>query len=324
METPTVRVLSTGGTIASKRAGTDGASPSLSGEELVATVPALDEYANVEVEEITRTSSTDIGFETLFDLREAIATAAADDVDGVVVTHGTDTMEESAYFVDLLSAVEIPVAFTGAQRRPDEVAADGPANVLAAVRAASHDRLLAAGGTYVVFDEAVHAARDVTKTHTSKLGTFQSPEKGPVGALTREGIRFFREPGTRTPRLDASHPIPRVRMVKTAIDVGASGIEAALAADVDGIVLEAAGLGNTTAALGDAVKAAIEAGTPVVVTSRCHAGAVQPVYGRAGGGATLADHGAIFAGDLPAHKARIKLALALDSDPDLEAVGDVF
>jgi len=322
--TPRITVLSTGGTIASTRAGAEGATPERSGEALVEAVPDVEAYADVTVEEVARSPSFDLGFATLFDLRDAIEEAAATGVDGVVVTHGTDTMEESAYFVDLTCEADVPVAFTGAQRRPDEAGADGPANLLAAVRAASHGRLIDAGGTYVVFDEEVHAARDVTKTHTSQLGAFASPKKGPVAALGRDGIRFFRPPGTRTHTFPVSSPLQAVRMVKSGVGMGASGIDAALADGVDGIVLEGTGLGNATGTLGDAVGEAIDAGTPVVVTSRCHAGAVAPVYGTPGGGATLADHGAVFADDLPGHKARIELAVVLDSAPDVDEVKGAF
>jgi len=322
--TPTVRVLSTGGTIASTKDDDGGATPDRSGEALVDAVPAVESYADVAVEEVAHVPSFTLDFATLFDLRNAIESAAEDGVDGVVVTHGTDTMEESAYFVDLACEADVPVAFTGAQRRPDEVGADGPANLLAAVRVASHERVIDAGGTYVVFDEAVHAARDVTKAHTSKLGAFRSPEKGPVAALTRDEIRFFRDPGTRTETYPATSPLPTVRMVNSGVGVGAGAIETALADDVDGIVLEGTGLGNATAAVGEAVVEAIDAGTPVVVTSRCHAGAVRPVYGTPGGGATLSDRGAVFAGDLPAHKARIKLALVLATASGGDAVRDAF
>ncbi|MFT4933282.1 MAG: L-asparaginase [Natronomonas sp.] len=321
--TARIRVLSTGGTIASTRNGREGATPERSGEALVEAVPDLEAHADVSVEEVARAPSFDLDFATLFDLRDAIEEAAAEGVDGVVVTHGTDTMEESAYFVDLTCEADVPVAFTGAQRRPDEVGADGPANLLAAVRAASHDRLIGAGGTYVVFDEEVHAAQDVTKVHTSKLGAFRSPERGPIAALTRDGVRFFREPGTRTGTYSPDPPLPDVRMIKSGVGVSADAVEAALADEVAGIVLEGTGLGNATAAIGDAVGTAIDAGTPVVVTSRCHAGAVGPVYGSPGGGATLAERGAIFAGDLPAHKARIKLALVLATAPS-DGVRDAF
>jgi L-asparaginase len=322
--TPRVRVLSTGGTIASTRDGPDGATPVRSGEALVETVPELDANADVTVEEVAQSPSFGLDFATLFDLRDAIDSAAADGTDGVVVTHGTDTMEESAYFVDLITEEEVPVVFTGAQRRPDQLSADGPANLLAAVRVASHDRTIEAGGTYVVFDDEIHAARDVTKAHTRGLGAFQSPEKGPVAAIEADEIRFFREPGTETGTYPAEPPLPTVRIVTSGLGVGPAGVDAALADDVDGIVLEGTGLGNTTAGIGEAVAEAIDGGTPVVVTSRCHAGAVRPVYGTPGGGAALADYGAIFAGDLTTHKTRIKLAVVLATGKSPAAVVDAF
>ena len=311
--TRTVEILTTGGTIASTKDGDGGATPERSGEALVETVPGLDAYADVTVEEVANVPSFDLDFATLFDLRDAIESAAADGVDGVVVTHGTDTMEDSAYFVDRACEADVPVAFTGAQRRPDEVSADGPANLLAAVRVASHERFIDAGGTYVVFDEEVHAARGATKVHTSKLGAFGSPGRGPVAAVERDAFRFFRAPGSETRTTSADPPLPDVRTVKSGVGVGSDGIEAALADGVDAIVLEGTGLGNATSAIGEAVSAAVEGGTPVVVTSRCHGDAVRPVYGTPGGGATLADRGAVFAGDLPTEKARIELALARSS-----------
>jgi L-asparaginase len=322
--TPTVEILTMGGTIASTKDDDGSATPDRSGEALVDAVPELDAYADVTVEEVAQVPSFTLDFDTLFDLRAAIESAAEDGVDGVVVTHGTDTMEESAYFVDLTCEADVPVVFTGAQRRPDEVSPDGPANLLAAVRVASHERFIDAGGTYVVFDEEVHPARDVTKAHTSKLGAFRSPEKGPVAALTRDEIRFFRDPGTQTETYPATPPLPTVRTVKSGVGVDAGAIEAALADGVDGVVLEGTGLGNATTAIGEAVAEAIDAGTPVVVTSRCPAGTVSPVYGTPGGGATLAERGAVFADDLPAHKARIKLALVLATASNERAVGDAF
>lgn len=322
--TRTVEILTTGGTIASTRDGDGGATPDRSGEALVDAVPDVESYAEVTVEEVANVPSFTLDFATLFDLRDAIESAAEAGVDGVVVTHGTDTMEESAYFVDRVCEVDVPVAFTGAQRRPDEVSADGPANLLAAVRMASHERFLDAGGTYVVFDEEVHAARDVTKVHTSKLGAFGSPGRGPVAAVERDAFRFFRAPGSETRTTSADPPLPDVRTVSSGVGVGSDGIEAALADGVDGIVLEGTGLGNATAAIGEAVAAAVEGGTPVVVTSRCHDGAVSPVYGTPGGGATMAEHGAIFAGGLSAHKARIKLALVLATAPTDAEVRDGF
>ncbi|MFC4360481.1 asparaginase [Halobium salinum] len=324
-----VTVLSTGGTIASTESEA-GATPKMGGEELVAAVPEIEEYASLTVEQVAQRPSFDMDFETLGTLHDAALDAADAGADGVVVTHGTDTMEESAYALDLLLDLPVPVVFTGAQRRPDQVSPDGPANLLAAVRAAAHERLAGEGGVYLAFNETLHAARDVTKTHTSRLETFASPDAGPVAHVDGNGVRFTRPPGSHT----AALPIDGegfettatldVEMVKTGAGVDGRQVRRALDAGVDGLVVEGTGLGNVTAALGDAVADAVDAGVPVVVTSRCLAGRVAPQYGTGGGGATLASHGALPGDDLPAHKARIRLLLALAVADEAEDVSRFF
>jgi L-asparaginase len=191
---------------------------------------------------------------------------------------------------------------------------------LTAVRAATHDRLQSAGGVYVAFDMELHSPRDVTKGHTSALGTFESPDKGPIASFDRHGVRFHREPGSYSDSLAPEQSSADVRMIKSAAGVGSEQIECAVDAGADGIVIEGTGLGNTTAAIGNAIDDVIDSGIPVVVASRCYAGTTAAVYGTDGGGQTLVDHGAVHAGDLPAHKARLKLALALaDVEQPLDA-----
>lgn len=312
---PTVVVLSTGGTIASTSTA-GGATPSKRGTELVDAVPELEAHAEIEVEEVARIPSYDMGFETLTELAAATRRVAADGADGVVVTHGTDTIEESAYFLDLVLDSEIPVAFTGAQRRPDEVSPDGPANLLAAVRTVTHDRF--DDGVYVVTNDEVHAARDVTKTHTSALETFDSPSTAPIATVTRSAVRIVRDPKSYSATVDARDVTSDVAVVSSGAGVGRRPIDRALEDGVDGLVVDGTGLGNTTSELGDAIDDAVADDTPVVVTSRCQAGTTAPVYGGDGGGSTLRSHGAIHGGDLPAHKARIKLALVCSVADDLE------
>lgn len=318
---PLVAVLSTGGTIAS----TDepgGATPTKDGADLLSAVPALDERARVESREVARAPSFDAGFGTVLATVEAAREAVDGGADGAVVTHGTDTMAESAYALDLLWDRDAPVVFTGAQRRPDEPSADGPANLLTAVRLAASDRLADAGGAFVAFDEELHAARDVRKLHASKLAAFASPDAGPTATAARETVRFHRAPDRRggRARLSVDAVDAAVETVATGIGAGGGPIERAVEAGVDGLVVEATGLGNVTAPLGEALAEAAEAGVPVVVTTRCPAGAVAPVYGTPGGGRTLADRGAILGGDLPAAKARIALTLALSAGRDPAAV----
>lgn len=319
---PDVAVLGTGGTIASTAAA-GGAVPELTTDDLLSAVPEIAEYADVRADQVAQVSSFDMDFETLADVAQTVRTVVADGVDGVVIPHGTDTMEESAYYLDLTLDLDVPVVLTGAQRRPDEISPDGPANLLLAIRAASHGDFRGAGGIYVAFSEAVHAARDVTKVHTSEVDAFDSPNAGPVAAFGRSGMQLFREPGSRSPTIPVDRPETVVRMVKTGIGVDGHQIDCALEDNADGIVVEATGLGNTTGAISDAVATGVDH-IPVVVTSRCVAGATAPVYGGPGGGESLREHGAIFGGDLPAHKARIKLLLALEETSDETEIREYF
>ena len=320
-----ITVLSTGGTIASTPAE-DGATPSKSGVDLITAVPELESYADIEAAEVVQTPSFDMDIESLTALAEQTRTAVGEGADGIVITHGTDTMEESAYYLDLVLDLTEPVVFTGAQRRSDETSPDGPSNLLTAVRAASHKRFRGPGGVYIAFDEELHAARDVIKGHTSDLSAFMSPDKCPVARFTREDVRVHREPRSRSDSVGVTTTSADVPMVKTGIGVGARQLNDALEAGVDGIVVEGTGLGNTTSPLGDAVDEALEANVPVVITSRCQGGVVAPVYGTPGGGATLRSHGIIDGGDLSAHKARLKLMLLIEEfgADDLATLREAF
>lgn len=319
--TSNVHVLATGGTIAST-AGADGAEPTERGAALVESVPGLSDLAALTVRQVAQTPSYELEFGTLVDLVGAVRSVVADGADGVVVTHGTDTMAESAYVTRLTADVDAPVVFTGAQRRPDEPSPDGPANLLTAVRAASDDRLGGFGGTYLAFDGRVHAARSVEKVHTSRLDAFASPDAGPVASATHGGLRVHREPDPPERTYEPSVPDATVRLVTSAVGVPGAPVVEAVEAGVDGVVVAATGLGNVTAGLAEGVAGAVDTGVPVVVASRCLGGGTAPVYGGAGGGETLRRHGARFAGALSAPKARLRLLLALSAaeDPAPEAL----
>ncbi|KPN31047.1 glutamyl-tRNA(Gln) amidotransferase subunit D [Halolamina pelagica] len=311
-----ITVLSTGGTIAST-GGDDGKTPTKGGEDLIDAVPGLGELASFTVQQVASVSGFDVTWERATALRAA-ARRAADESDGIVVTHGTDTMAESAYLLDLTTDLDVPVAFTGAQRPFDQVGTDGPPNLLGAVRTVTHDRV--DSGTYLVFDDEVHAARDVVKSHTSALSTFRSPERGPVGEFTPEGLRLFREPRSYAAATASVDEVAaEIPLLTSGLGVDGDALRRVVGlADgpaVDGVVVAGTGLGNTTGAVCRAIAAVREAGVPVVIASRCHEGATAPLYGGDGGGTTLEEFGVLWAGDLPAWKARIKLAVAL-------AVGD--
>lgn len=309
-----VHVIATGGTIASTADGDErGAAPELSGEDLVESVPGLGSTASLSVETVSDRPGFDMSPEICARVAARVQDAAPD-VDGIVVTHGTDTLAETARYLDL--TCDAPVVVTGAQRRPDEPGSDGPTNLRTAVRAAAHERVT--GGTYVAFDEELHAAATVRKAHTCALGTFRSPESGPIARLTRRRIHWHREPTGADRTLPVPDPDdhPTVPVVASA-----SGIDSAAFTDAearaDGVVVAGTGLGNVTAGLGTAIA---EASCPVVVASRCHAGPTEPIYGTAGGGATLAAHDHVRFAHTTPWAARIELMLAIAAD----RVGDCF
>ncbi|MFC4359311.1 asparaginase [Halobium salinum] len=310
-----VTVLSTGGTIASSDdAAGAGAAPTKSGAELLDAVPGLDAYATADVEEVAQVPSFEIDRETLERVGDRVAALNADsDVDAVVVTHGTDTLEETGFYLDAALRPSTPVVLTGAQRMPDEVSPDGPANLLAAFRAAAAIHERDGSGVFVAFNESLHAARVATKAHTSKLETFASPGPGPVATLDHAGVQFHRPPRNEADHVPATDLGATVHVVASGSGVDADLFDAAVDDGAGGIVLQATGLGNTTTALGRAVERTAP-DLPVVVASRSAAGRTVPVYGSVGGGEKLREYGALFAGDLPAHKARLKLQLALAAD----------
>lgn len=311
-----VLVASTGGTIAST--GADAKTPTESAATLLEAVPGI-EGIDLEIAEVAQASGFQMDFERLEALRETVVGALADGVDGIVVTHGTDTMAESAYGIELLASPDRPVVFTGAQRPADEPGTDGPTNLRAAIRTAADERFRV-GGCYLAFDDEVHAARRVRKGHTTALGTFESPGTGPVGEFTPDGLRLLREPGPESVPIPgaALDPDIRVEIVTNALGTDGGAVDRAREAGIDGLVLAGTGLGNATADLGAALERAIEDGIPVVITSRCPDGTTAGLYGGPGGGATLRGAGAVGGGDLPPWKARLGLAVALSSGADFE------
>ncbi|MEJ1109582.1 MULTISPECIES: asparaginase [unclassified Kribbella] len=281
---------------------------------------ALIEYAglgaDVEVVEVLRTHSFNLTLAEVLKLAavvlEEIRTPG---VDGVVVTHGTDTMEETAFLLDLLLRAHETVVLTGAQRHAGEADSDGPRNLADAVRVAG-DPGARGLGAVIVMAGRIHPARTVRKAHTVAADAFASPDGGPIGAVDVTGPRVWsrpvRAPGFRLDELGSS--LARVDVVSLHLDADDTQLVACVAAGAHGIVLAALGAGNPTPAVLRTVAACVRDGIPVLVTSRCGAGPAVPVYG-AGGGADLAAAGAVFAGDLGSAKARLLLAAALTAEP---------
>ncbi|MFI7062428.1 asparaginase [Kribbella sp. NPDC050124] len=294
----TVRVLTTGGTIASRPAPDGSVTVALGGAELVEAAP---------VREILRKHSFAFtGSDLLTIAREVLAETAAGDA--VVVTHGTDTMEETAYLLDLVNP-PAPVVLTGAQRHAGEPDSDGPRNIADAILVAGS--AAARGlGPLLVMDGRIHAARQAVKAHTQAPDAFRS-FGGPIGEVRRDEVRIWSTP-QRPPGFPIPAELPRVDIVTSYVDAGGEQLAACRAAGAAGVVLEALGVGNPTPGLLAEVRTCLDAGLPVVVTSRCAGGPTAAVYG-SGGGADLKAAGALMAGPLPSSKARILLSVALAS-----------
>jgi L-asparaginase len=311
-----VVVVSTGGTIAMRPDPATGKLvPAVSGEELVEMLRWPD-APPLELDDFARVPSFDMHGDLVLALADRVAEhCRRDDVAGVVVTHGTDTMEESVYTVDRLHASEKAVVFTGAQRAADEPDTDGPRNLRGAIRAALAPAS-AARGAVVAFAGEVHAAREVRKVHTSALVAFASPGYGPLGHVDGDRVTYRRRPDRNPPLPRPEGELPRVDLIRLHAGSDDRFLRCSLEAGSRGIVLEATGRGNANERVLPGVSAAAAAGVPVVVCSRCAAGRVEPVYGR-GGGRDLAEAGALFAGDLAGAKARVLLQLLLAAGADL-------
>jgi L-asparaginase len=305
----TVVVVSTGGTIAMRPDPETGKLvPAVSGDELMEML-AWPEAPPLELDDFVGVPSFDLHGELALSLaRRVLEHSVRADNAGIVVTHGTDTMEETVYLVDRVLASDAPVVFVGAQRGADQPDSDGPRNLADAVRVAVSGEARGRGAM-IAFAGEIHAAREARKVHTSALRAFASPGYGPIGHVDGDVVGFRRRPERRPP-LPLPERLAPVDSIRLYAGSDARFIRASVESGAEAIVLEGTGRGNANDQVVAGVKDAVSAGVHVVVCSRCIAGRVEPVYGR-GGGRDLAEAGALFAGDLAGPKARILLQLAL-------------
>lgn len=303
-----VAVLTTGGTVAMRhdpRAG--GAVPALSGTDLAAVLP--EGAPALSVEEVCNLPSSHFTLETLWKIRQRVVAWASDPaVDGVVITHGTDVLEETAYLLDLTVPGEKPIVLTGAMRTASEPGADGPANLWAAVRVAASSQARGLGALVVLNDE-IHAARFVTKMDTLSLATFQSPGWGPLGRV--EGDRVYVAWRLEREVLSPSHLEERVALIRLAVGMEVYPLEDALTRGVRGVVLEGLGGGRIPPWWLPLIERAVMEGVTVVIASRCPSGPVWDAYGYPGSHRTLRDMGCLFSPGLNGQKARLRLMVVL-------------
>ena len=319
-----VDVVTTGGTIASRVDPVTGAATAVvTAAELLAQVPQLSEVADVRVTEFSLTSSWNVTPAMMRDLARTIRGLQSDPgCAGVVVTHGTDTMEESALAIDLMVDGAAPVVFTGAMRNASLPGPDGPRNLVSAVRVAAAGAARGLG-TLVVMNDEIHAARHVVKTHSSAPSAFGSPGAGPMGIVDGGGV-WLRWRPARVPALPVATPETRVHLFVAATGTDPLPLSAALSARAKGVVVAGTGSGNVYEGWESAIGDLIAAGIPVVLVTRCVGGRVSPTYGGPGGGRGLWDRGVIPGGDLTGPKARVALMFALGAGLDLSALRQFF
>jgi L-asparaginase len=312
---PRVAVVFTGGTISMGFDPVAGGNvPTLDGAAILARTPGLEDIAEVVPLDRGLTPASHFTFVDLMGLA-AVIQGALDDaaIDGAVVVQGTDTIEETAFFWDLVLDSPKPVVVTGAMRSASQAGYDGPANLRDAVRCAAAPALRDAG-VLVVLAGRIEAADTVIKTHTTAMDTFRSLEGEPVGQV----VHGIVEAGARGPRrhVKLGDPPEDVHLITATTGIDGRLMDAATDAGAAGFVVAATGSGNTSPWLLEAARRAIAANIPVVLASRCPSGPVEPAYAFPGGGRTWLDAGAILAGHLSGPKARVALALGIGAGLD--------
>ncbi len=324
MTLPAVAVFSLGGTISATETGGSGVEPTLTGEALVEDVPEIAEVAEVSADSFRQIPGSELTLDDLVELSTEIKNRIDEGAKGVVVTQGTDSIEETAFVLDLLVDAEAPVVVTGAMRNPTLPGAEGPANLLASVQVAASEAARGIGAVVVLNDE-IHAARFVQKTHTSNPATFRSPLTGPIGWIS-EG----------NPRV-ATHPVKRYHIAlppetqdrPVALYTVALGDDGRLLSAIEqsryeGLVIEAFGAGHVPSVMVEPLEE-LTAEMPVVLASRTRGGEVlKNTYGFPGSETDLLERGLINAGMLDGSKARLLLSLLLRSGASKEEVVGEF
>ncbi len=311
-----VLIITTGGTISMRYDDEMGVIPDNNLIELLNNFPQLTSAAEIDVLEYSNIPSPHITPEMMFNLAKLVDRTVRD-YDGVVITHGTDTLEETAYMLDLVLTTRKPVIFTAAMRSGSELGLDGPRNIVGAVRVAVHYESIDKGVLIVMNDE-IHTARDVVKADTGKLESFVSPNYGILGIVDSDRVVYHRKLLFRenvwTDELEYN-----IDLIKASAGMDGRYVEASIEKEARGLVIEAFGRGNLPLTMVEPIRKALARNMVVVVTSRVFKGRVLPEYGYEGGGFHLNKMGVILGEDLKGPKARIKLMALFGKykNPDL-------
>lgn len=297
--------------------------PKLTGEEIMSMVTGIERYAQIECHTFSNLPGPHVTPKIMLQLSKYVKEILdRDDITGAVVTHGTDNLEETAYFLDLTLNSPKPVVVTGSMRNSSELGYDGPANLSASICTAISDEARNRG-VLVVLNGEINCASEVTKSNTMSLDTFKSPEFGPIGIVDNNEAIFCRNRVYRQ-HIDVNEIETRVDLVKCASGMDSKFIDFCIDTGDRGIVIEGMGRGNIPPDMLPGVRRAIDRNVAVVLVSRCFEGRIYGTYGYEGGGKGLVDMGVIFGENMPGQKARIKLMLALSVSNDISKVREIF
>ena len=324
MAKPLAYIVGTGGTIASRYVAAKGTNVApASVEDLAASVPGLSDVAEIRTVQHSNVTSDIIDTPTIVTLGRLVRKLLADDkTTGVVITHGTATLEETAYFLDLTLGSDKPVVLTGAMRNAVDPDADGPRNILYSTMIAAHPASRGRG-VLVCFNGQIHSARDAIKVHANRVDAYASRDSGPVGAVTKEGLIYFSRP-ERPLHIAVDDMKENVQLLIVSQGVNDLLVRACITNKVDGIVVEGIGAGNVNLPYYHAICDALKAGIPVVIGVRMPGGTPYFAKGHEGSFRTMVEKGAISAGYLSGVKARILLMVALAHTSDLATIRALF
>ncbi|MFJ7973934.1 asparaginase [Psychrobacillus sp. NPDC096389] len=318
-----ILLIHTGGTISMQIQLDTGAVIPTENNPITFEAEKLKQYANILEIEAFNLPSPHITPKEMLVLKQLIEQYIGEhSIEGVVITHGTDTLEETAYFLDLTINTSIPIVLTGAMRSSNEIGSDGLYNLVCAVQVACSDDAKDKG-VLVVLNDEIHTAENVTKTHASNVSTFQSPQYGPIGFISKSIVHFHHSPNHRTV-LPIQNISKRVALFKVYAGMEPDLLEAAIQLGYEGIVLEGLGQGNVPPSLVPTIEDILKKDVPIVLVSRCFNGIAQDVYGYAGGGKSLKEQGVMFAYGLNGQKARLALLISLHNTDPKNAMNSIF
>ncbi|NWG29079.1 MAG: asparaginase [Ignavibacteriaceae bacterium] len=324
-EKKNILIVFTGGTFSMTidKRRTGGAVPRYSGKELLKKIPEAGKLANISFYDFGKYPGPHVTPEIMMVLSKQLRKRIAEKkFDGIVITHGTDTLEETAYLIDLTINTEIPIVFTGSMRNSSEPNWDGPKNLIDSIQVCLNENSKGIG-TLVCMHGEVNAASEVTKIFSNEFETFQSLDFGNLGFVQNGRVIFNRLP-RRLETIETQKINSNVDLLTVYAGMDEKFFKFSAESGAEGIVVEALGVGNVPPPAFEGIKYAVEKGIPVVLTSRCPAGETDYIYSYPGAGKHLHDLGVIFTDYLNGQKARIKLMLALSKTTDRKILKKLF